>query len=71
MGCSVVHPFSVDSQECGFVVHGSTQDNPINTITQGAMVTIGAQACATPCTLNAIIDLASGGAWEARPINLR
>jgi hypothetical protein len=41
------------SQGCGLVVHGSTQDLQINTIPQGATVTIGMQSCVTPCMLKA------------------
>jgi len=39
------------SQVCGFVVHDSTQDLPINTIPKDATVIIGIQTCVTPCTL--------------------
>lgn len=97
---------------CGSLTHGSKQELQINTIPQGAVVTIGMQSCRTPCKLEvprsantlqvergtykktfdmekdfqfatticgnvcwllpgAIIDIASGAAWEIRTINLR
>lgn len=43
--------FSISTQGCSTIIHGSHQDLPINTTPPGYKARIDTQSCVTPCSL--------------------